>query len=205
MGIGTSAPFQKLDVVGNGNFTGSILVNATSCDSLDTTASGMIVCGSDAVGSSGGSGWSTAVGFVYNDTTEIKIGIGMSAPGQKLDVAGGSIRTDSQLISTIATGTAPLSVSSTTKVANLNADLFDDQDSSFYLNAGNLNAGTLLPARLPNLNQTLVTIDATNITSGTIIPARLPNLNQTLVTGECYFWDDNTCTASGSQSDAGHD
>ena len=32
------------------------------------------------------------------------------------------------------TGTAPFTVSSTTKVANLNADLFDDQDSSYYLN-----------------------------------------------------------------------
>ena len=38
---------------------------------------------------------------------------------------GGAIETDNQLKSTVATGTAPLSVSSTTKVTNLNADLLD--------------------------------------------------------------------------------
>lgn len=52
------------------------------------------------------------------------VGIGSDAPGQKLDVTG-SIRASSQLISTVATGTAPLAVSSTTLVSNLNADLLD--------------------------------------------------------------------------------
>lgn len=45
--------------------------------------------------------------------------------------------------STVATGTAPLTVASTTKVTNLNADLLDDQDGSYYRNADNINAGTL--------------------------------------------------------------
>lgn len=48
-----------------------------------------------------------------------------------------------QLISTVATGTAPLQVSSTTVVTNLNADLLDGQQGSFYQNASNINAGTL--------------------------------------------------------------
>ncbi len=61
------------------------------------------------------------------------VGIGVATPGAKLDVLGGSIRTNNQLISTIATGTAPLAVSSTTKVTNLNADLLDGNDSSYYL------------------------------------------------------------------------
>jgi len=38
-----------------------------------------------------------------------------------------------QLISTVATGTAPLTVASTTLVANLNADLFDDLNSDQFL------------------------------------------------------------------------
>lgn len=43
-----------------------------------------------------------------------------------------------RLISTISTGTAPLTVSSTTTVSNLSADLLDGQDGSYYLAWGNL-------------------------------------------------------------------
>lgn len=47
------------------------------------------------------------------------------------------IVTSPQFTSTVATGTAPLSVASTTKVANLNVDLLDDLDSTaFVLLAG---------------------------------------------------------------------
>ena len=49
----------------------------------------------------------------------------------------------STLVSTVATGTAPLTVTSTTLVTNLNADLLDGQEGSFYTNASNINAGTL--------------------------------------------------------------
>lgn len=45
-------------------------------------------------------------------------------------------------------GTAPFTVSSTTKVNNLNADLLDGNDSTAFFNAGNLNAGTVPTARL---------------------------------------------------------
>src|SRR5581483_3831226 len=50
------------------------------------------------------------------------VGIGTAGPGAKLDVAGGSIRTDAQFVSTIATGSAPLVVASQTLVNNLNAN-----------------------------------------------------------------------------------
>lgn len=55
----------------------------------------------------------------------------------------------SRLVSTVATGTAPLTVASTTLVANLNCQFLGGQDSAFHRNAGNLNAGTLAAARLP--------------------------------------------------------
>jgi hypothetical protein len=42
----------------------------------------------------------------------------------------------------VSTGTAPLTIASTTKVANLNADKLDDQEGSYYLAAGNA-TGTL--------------------------------------------------------------
>jgi hypothetical protein len=58
------------------------------------------------------------------------VGIGSLTPGHKLDVAGGSIRTTNQLISTVATGTAPLAVTSTTLNTNLNADRLDSYHAS---------------------------------------------------------------------------
>jgi len=45
----------------------------------------------------------------------------------------GSVTASTQLISSVATGTAPLTVSSTTKVTNLNADLLDGIDSTSFL------------------------------------------------------------------------
>ncbi len=41
-----------------------------------------------------------------------------------------------------------VAVSNGNKCTDLNADLFDDETSSFYRDAGNINAGTLAAARL---------------------------------------------------------
>jgi hypothetical protein len=49
-------------------------------------------------------------------------------------------------VSTVTTGTAPLTVSSTTVVSNLNADLLDGQHGTYYLDAANL-TGTISAAR----------------------------------------------------------
>jgi len=53
------------------------------------------------------------------------VGIGIGNPTVKFDV-NGTIRSNSQLISTVALGTAPLAVTSATKVVNLNSDMLDD-------------------------------------------------------------------------------
>jgi hypothetical protein len=55
--------------------------------------------------------------------------------------------TAATFVSTVATGTAPLTIASTTLVTNLNADLLDSQTGSFYQNANNINAGLLAFAR----------------------------------------------------------
>ena len=55
------------------------------------------------------------------DTTNLKL----------LDV-NGTLGVSGQITSTVATGTAPFVVASTTKVANLNADLLDGNDSSYF-------------------------------------------------------------------------
>ena len=53
------------------------------------------------------------------------------------------------LTSTIATGTAPLTVTSTTLVSNLNSDYLDGQHGSYYTTAGNL-TGTISSTVLGN-------------------------------------------------------
>ena len=68
---------------------------------------------------------------IYSVTGRVFIGKGSgvsTGSGSRLTV-GGAIETDNQLKSTVATGTAPLTVSSTTKVTNLNADLLDGYSS----------------------------------------------------------------------------
>jgi hypothetical protein len=78
------------------------------------------------------------------------VGIGTPSPAAKLDVVG-TIRLSGQLTSTVATGSSPFVVSSTTKVDNLNTDLLDGQSGDYYTTAGNL-TGTLPSTVLGNSN-----------------------------------------------------
>jgi microcystin-dependent protein len=66
-------------------------------------------------------------------------------------LASSGMVSGSQLASTITTGTAPLSVISTTPVANLTTTYLGaaGQDAAFFQNASNLSAGTLPIVRLP--------------------------------------------------------
>ena len=79
--------------------------------------------------------------------------------------ANKSIETNSQLISTVAIGTAPLAVTSTTLVSNLNADLLDGQEGSYYLNWGNF---TNTPNLLGSIEVTDTDTDYTWAETGTI-------------------------------------
>lgn len=69
-----------------------------------------------------------------------------SAAGTPL--AAGDIEVDGSFVSTVATGTAPLGVTSTTKVDNLNADLLDGLDSSELFTAATDGSGSGLDADL---------------------------------------------------------
>jgi hypothetical protein len=71
-----------------------------------------------------------------------------SANGVADLVIAGTI-TGTRLISNVAQGTSPLSVTSTTLVTNLNADLLDGNDSTYFTNATNLASGTVPAARMP--------------------------------------------------------
>lgn len=63
------------------------------------------------------------------------VGVGM-VPGYQFDV-NGAIRCTTQFASTLATGTAPIDVASTTLCVNLNSDYLDNQHGSYYLSRAN--------------------------------------------------------------------
>jgi hypothetical protein len=79
--------------------------------------------------------------------------------------------TTTRLISTVATGTSPLAVTSTTLVTNLNAELLNGQNAAYYLNYANL---TGVPAVTPSqwvTNGTNIYYNAGNVGIGTLTPA----------------------------------
>jgi hypothetical protein len=78
------------------------------------------------------------------------VGIGVASPTAKLDVDG-TAKFSGQITSTVATGSSPFVVASTTKVDNLNADLLDGQSGDYYTTAGNL-TGTIPSTVLENSN-----------------------------------------------------
>jgi hypothetical protein len=63
------------------------------------------------------------------------IDVGLTGTRFKAAYFSGNVNTSAQLVSTVATGTAPLAVSSTTVVTNLNADKLDGNDASAFLTA----------------------------------------------------------------------
>ena len=88
-------------------------------------------------------------GLATGSGTAGRVGVGTTSPQARLHVEGGDIRTDGRLVSTVATGTAPLAVTSTTRVDNLNAQQLDGHDASDFALAGeslNLTGGNLTGA-----------------------------------------------------------
>ena len=112
------------------------------------------------------------------------VGIGTTTPAQKLDVSGGNIRTTGQLMSTIATGTSPLSVASTTLVTNLNADMLDGYHySSSWPNPSNMVTGSGTANYVSKWTGTytqgnsIIYDNGTNVGIGTTSPAEKLHIN----------------------------
>jgi hypothetical protein len=140
---GGTLPF----VIPNGTNRGSGIIFSNSSDP-DNGGYMAFICNNTAVGfqaSKLGTGASVPMTFATGDSatermrinTTGEVGIGMTA-SRTLDVTGtfgatgaatfGSTVSATQYTSTIATGTAPLVVTSTTKVSNLNVDQLDGGD-----------------------------------------------------------------------------
>jgi len=84
----------------------------------------------------------SSVDLYFNNSKKFQTtGVGVSIAG---------ISSATTFVSTQTTGTAPIKVSSTTLVSNLNADLLDGQEGSYYTNASNLSSGTISTSRLPS-------------------------------------------------------
>jgi len=99
-------------------------------------------------------------------------GVSTAAYLQATNINASGIGTASRFVSTVATGTAPLTVSSTTAVTNLNADLLDGQHAPSGTIVGTSDTQTLT-------NKTLTTPVISSISnSGTLT---LPTSTDTLV------------------------
>jgi hypothetical protein len=132
----------------------------------------------------------------------VKVGIGTATPGATLDVNGpanfsgpvtfaagqtfpggtvvgnetvqGNVSASGQLISTVATGTAPLSVTSTTQVTNLNASLLGGLSAGAFAQLAAVNNFTANQ----NVNGTLTVNGPVNATGGRL---NVQGLQQTLL------------------------
>ena len=131
VGIGTTNPSVKFEIVGNTNIGGNLNVTGGSINASSYTLNGSPLVDASL------DRWSTGSGSdIYR--LDGNIGIGTSVISQKLTIVGnisatgaitgsdlsvGGIATASRFVSTVTSGTAPLVVSSTTQVSNLNASL----------------------------------------------------------------------------------
>ncbi|NCT56047.1 site-specific integrase, partial [bacterium] len=184
-----------IGTVGNANFSPEnvaytdTLANATLIGTLD--ANGALHFGTN-----------DAVRMTIGTTGNISIGTTATATS-KLDIVGGSVRTDTQFISTVVTGTAPLSVASTTLVTNLNADQLDGlHESSFF----NLSENEIVLGK-PAFNGGTTAIDAPFTVDSTYL---VSNLNADLLDGKqaaTFCWTDGSNCPSlpsgGGWTDAG--
>jgi hypothetical protein len=199
VGINTSSPAEALHVHGNvlasgdmlasGTITASNLVILGDYVTLDTITSNteQMVITNDGTGPAlivTQTGPQPIADF-YDDGGALalriadggNVGIGTKIPLQKLHV-NGAIR-GTQLISTVATGTEPLTITSTTKVTNLNADLLDDLDSTKFMrtDTNTSTTGTLTGTRF--ISTVATGTEPLTITSTT----KVANLNADMLDG----------------------
>jgi len=159
VGIGTTNPTVKLEVVGDTNIQGNFSVIGGTIESSSYTLNGNPLV--DAT---------VEYWILSENNTDVyreigNIGIGSTIPSSKLDVIGdvkvSGITTSLRFSSTVATGTAPLTVNSQTLVTNLNADFLRGKVAP----SGNI-VGTTDTQTLTNKTLTSPSVTSPTITSG---------------------------------------
>jgi hypothetical protein len=132
VGIGTASPARLLTVNGvssASNGTPNVIVTTGTGVSADEQLQFGVLDGNYA--------WIQAIkpGSAFRNlllnASGGNVGIATTTPSEKLEVVGNTKATT--FVSTQATGTAPLTVASTTAVTNLNADLLDGNHASAFL------------------------------------------------------------------------
>ena len=115
VGIGTPDPAVKFHVVGDTNLEGNVNITNGTLDASSYTLNGNPLVNAEI------QYWTFATGEVDIYRLQGNVGIGTSVISQRLTVLGNV--SAGQFISTVTSGTAPLVVSSTNQVFNLNASL----------------------------------------------------------------------------------
>lgn len=162
VGIGKAAdPALKLDVLGDSKLTGNLVVDtgtltAGTVDINGGTIDSVAIAGSTINSSAIGGTTPSSGAFTTLNANAGTTTVGLTGTGVTSLSGSGSINGITIGATTPSTGhftslswTGTMTPPNTNVVTNLNADLLDGNDSAFYQDASNLNAGTLDVARTP--------------------------------------------------------
>ena len=188
-GIGTIATLDTnngtIDFLSGTNINASGIVTANTFsgnleNTLTLNTSGTGLSGSTTFNNSGAATFTVTSNATSNNTG----GTIVARDGSGNFSAG--IITATRFVSTQTTGTAPFTVSSTTKVTNLNADLLDGYNTASTNTAstvvirdgsGNFSAGTITASLSGNVDATTVDTDDLNIGTQSVSNTTTTNLS----------------------------
>jgi hypothetical protein len=155
---GNSIPFSG-EYITMTSGSGRVLRNAFETDFVTVVGTQTVAGNKTLTGNNTYSGTSTFTGAVTNSNT-------INGGGT---IAITNTIQGTRFISTVSTGTAPLSVSSTTKVTSLNADLLDGLDSTAFAGVGvSISAGTGLTGGGDLSTNRTISVASQGITTGLI-------------------------------------
>ena len=196
VGIGTTSPSKKLDVIGDGSFSTNLNVGGTLTLPQGATQDYILV--SD---SSGNASWMAPSGIGGTDIWSAGNGIDITSTGigrtitntgiidttdttltksgssgsytLGLNLANANTWTGAQTFTNLTIGGTFVSVGSTNLVTNLNADLLDGQHGSYYLPLSNISGNTNYISKFTGTNSlgnSLIYDNGTNVGIGTTDP-----------------------------------
>jgi hypothetical protein len=216
--VTNSAPHQATNLTWTAGTTAGPTINSSTgtgavIPSASETASGVVTTGEQTfLGLKNFSNNVTVNGTLFTSSIGSDGGV-INAAVDNFNISGGSISADttvqgSRLISTVATGTSPLTVTSTTAVTNLNADLLDGQHGSYYAPINtptftgtvNLSTSTLVPVSSGTTSAS-ITFNTAQAFTGPYLRGQVQDLYRGYYTAQYKIWDEGN-DGSGSGLDA---